>query len=316
MILRKIIASFLVILFVLLSIPNFLIYALSRSYLNTDFYRREDVISGTYDFVVDKTVSVLRSNSEMFKGYFQSDELKTQIDKVFTKQIFGSVLADFANQIDLYKQNSGKPMTLSLKVLRTNLLTVSNNLVYQIYQNLPTCSNEELVNAIYHNQAPQCVPKSMPYDQVVKPIKDNFENSIYNVVPEELSNVDQAVPIKVLVNIEQYKTWSFLILVILMGLLVLVVYGKTSSIVAYIGNGFLFGGVLGYVFAYGLGIEVTGLAAAQIKEARTMEFLKFLMNFSLVEIQKMALMFVGVGVLLWVIRFILKRTVEAKEKKG
>ena len=143
----------------------------------------------------------------------------------------------------------------------------------------------------------------------------NFENTIYNVVPEELTNVDQAIPLKVLVNIETYKTWSFLVLLLLMALMVVFVYGKTSTVVAYIGNGFLFGGALGYAFAYGLGVEVAALAAEQIKDSRTMEFLKFLVNFSLLEIQKLALMFVGVGILLWIIRFILKRTVEAKDKK-
>ncbi len=312
MMLRKIFGSLLVVLFVILAIPNFLIYGLSRTYLDTDFYRSEEVIKGSYDFVVDKTVEVLREDSEMFKGYFQPAELKTKIEQVFTEKIFSAILVNFADQIDQLQQNSDQSMTISLKVLRENLLTVANNLTYQIYQNLPTCSDADLVKAVNSNQAPQCVPKNLPYDQVVKPINDNFEAAIYNQIPEELSNLDSAVPVKVLIDIEKYKQWSFLSLVIVLSLIVLVVYGKTSSIVAYIGNGFFLGGIAGVIFSYALELQISSNVAEQISDPRIVQFLILVLGFLLAEVQKMSLMFVAVGVILWIIRFILKRTVEAK----
>jgi hypothetical protein len=109
-------------LFVLLSLPNFLIYGLSRTYLNTDFYRREDLNKGVYNYVLDQTVTVLRNESEMFKGYFDREELRVQIEKVFTVQIFSETLADFANQLDVYKKNTDKPLVISLKTFRENFL--------------------------------------------------------------------------------------------------------------------------------------------------------------------------------------------------
>lgn len=312
MFLRKILGSLLVIMFVLLAIPNFVIYALSRTYLNPEFYNRGEVVTGSYDYVVDKTVEVLRSGSTMFNGFYPPEQLKPQIEKVFTKTIFASILSDFSTQLDAYIENPTSTMTLSLKVLRQNLLTVSNNLIYQIYQDLPTCSDDDLASMFRNSGVPQCVPKSAPYDQVVKPIKDDFENAIYNGVPEELSNVEQVIPLKMLVSFEQLKVWSFLVLVILLGLIVLVVYGKTSVIVTYIAKGFLFAGVMGYLFAYGLGVEVATIVASQSHDASTLQFLRFFTDFGLLEIQKIALMFAGVGVLLWVIRIILIGTVEMK----
>jgi hypothetical protein len=311
MLLRKIGASFLVMLFVLLSLPNFLIYGLSKTYLSTDFYRREDVTKGVYDFAIDMTVSALRKDSEMFTGYFDRDELDDQIRKVFTQKIFSTVLTDFANQIDNYKKDPEKPLVISLKVLRENLLTVGNNLTYIIYQNLPTCSDADLLAAISSEKAPECVPKNIPYDQVVRPINENFETTIYNEIPEELSNIDQAVPIKALVNIEQYKNLSFLVLVVILALIVLMVYGKTSTILSYIATGFLLSGVLGYGFGYALG-NLNNMASEQIGDERVFQFFQYILSFLVVDMQRMALMFAGVGVLLLVMRFVLKRTVEDK----
>lgn len=299
-------------LFVLLSLPNFFIYGLSRTYLNTDFYRREEVSTGVYNFVVDQTTSVLRQESEMFRGYFEGDELKTQIEKVFTKTIFTTVLNDFAAQIDNYKKNPNQPLVISLKVLRENLLTVGNNLTYLIYQNLPTCSDAELLDSITSEKVPECVPKNVPYDQVVKPINENFEATIYNEIPEELSNIDQAVPIKTLVDIEHYKNISFLVLVAILALIALMVYGKTSTIVAYIGTGFFLAGALGFGFGYALNL-LPGMANMQLSDPAFVSLFAFILNFLVVEVQRLALMFVGVGVLLWVIRFVLLRTVEDKK---
>jgi|GEM_PF-6014331 len=312
MLLRKIGASLLVMLFVLLSLPNFLIYGLSKTYLSTDFYRGEDLNKGVYNYVLDQTVTVLRNESEMFKGYFDRGELRAQIEKVFTAKIFSDTLGDFANQLDDYKKNSDKSLVISLKTFRENLLTVGNNLAYLIYQNLPTCSDAELLTLISaKNAAPECVPKSLPYDQVVKPINDNFENTIYNQIPEELSNIDQAVPIKALVEIENYKNFSFILLVVVLALIGLIIYGKTSTIVAYISAAFLLGGGLGYAFSYML-INLPSITNMQFSDESSLEFFQFILNFLIVEIQRLSMMFVVVGAMLLLIRFVLKRTVETK----
>lgn len=311
---RKLLASFLVFLFVIVAVPNFFIYALSKTYLNTDFYKNTSLAKGVYEFVLDKTTDTLQSQSDAFKGYFKKDELKKQIGQVFTQQIFSEVLNDFANQLEAYKKNPDKPMILSLKLLRQNLLTVSNNLVYIIYQDLPTCSNADLA-AMKRESIPSCVPKGANYDQVVKPIMGEFESSIYNSVPEELGNIDKAVPLQLLVSIENYRNISFICLIVLIGLITLVLWKPISLIVAYVGSAMLFGGVTGLAMSYVLD-NIFSYVTIQKGDPKILDLMHFLLKFIAEEMGRLAWLFVIVGVALLVIKFVLSRTVDSSNSNS
>ena len=290
MIIRRILASFLVFLFVIVSIPNFFIYSISRSYLDTDFYKREDLRSGVYDFVVDKTVSILQDNSEMMKGYFSPAELKIQIEKVFTEKVFTGILDDFSVQLDKYKQNTGSSVVLSLRVLRDNLLTVSNNLAYIVYQNLPSCAADAEPMKMGGKKAPSCVDRSVSYEDVVRPIISDFETTIYNNIPEEMANFDKVIPLQALVQAENLRNISFLILLVILVLIVLVIFSSTSVIVAYIGNGFFLSGLVGYAVGSSLMMGLGGLKE-QLEDVRSQQFLYFLFNFLTEEIKRLSLLF-------------------------
>lgn len=310
--LRKFAASLLVLLFVAWSIPNFFIYSFSKTYLDTNFYQKDKFVDGVYTFAVDRTVELLRQDSDLFKGYFDSNELRTQIQKVLTRQIFVNTISDFAKQIDAYKLDQTKPLVLSLRQFRENLVTVSHNLTYLIYQNLPTCSDDDLAKALRNNSVPECVPPNAPYDQVVKPINDSFEASIYNEIPEELSNFDKAVPLDLLVNVEKYRNASFLVLVVIMALIVLVVYGKTSTILAYLSAGFILGGGIGYLFAMGI-LQILNSSNVKFSDEDVKKFVELLFTFVTSEVQKLALIFVVVGIALLLMRLVFKRTVEVEK---
>lgn len=313
MIIRRILASFLVFLFVLASIPNFFIYSLSKTFLDIDFYKRDDLRTGVYDFAVDKTVDILQANSDMMSGYFKKDELKKKIEEVFTKKTFGGILDDFVGQLEKYEQNPDTKLVLSLSVLRENLLTVSNNLAYQIYQNLPSCSGDVNLQNLSSDKAPSCVPKNVSYEDVVKPITSNFETTIYNNIPDEMANIDKVVPLQWLVQAENYRNLSFLILIVILIMIVLVVFSSTSVIVSFIGTGFLLSGMVGYAIGSSFTIGLDKLKE-QIGDARAQEFLTFLFNFVADEMKRLSLLFLVVGVALLIIRFILKRTVDQKNK--
>ncbi len=312
MIIRRILASFLVFLFVIVSIPNFFIYSISRSYLDTDFYKREDLRSGVYDFVVDKTVSILQDNSEMMKGYFSPAELKIQIEKVFTEKVFTGILDDFSVQLDKYKQNTGSSVVLSLRVLRDNLLTVSNNLAYIVYQNLPSCAADAEPMKMGGKKAPSCVDRSVSYEDVVRPIISDFETTIYNNIPEEMANFDKVIPLQALVQAENLRNISFLILLVILVLIVLVIFSSTSVIVAYIGNGFFLSGLVGYAVGSSLMMGLGGLKE-QLEDVRSQQFLYFLFNFLTEEIKRLSLLFLLVGVALIMIKFVLNRTIELRK---
>ncbi len=308
MVLRKIAAFFLMMVFVTASVAHFFLYALDRTYLNVDFYQREDVVNVSYDFVVDQTVKVLRSESDMLQAYFDREELTGQMKKVFTVKIFSTMLKDFATQFDEYKTDTSKPLVVSLRLLRENLLTLSNNLVYQIYQELPVCTAEQIAELVADESLiPKCVPENMPYDKVVRPINRAFEDVIYSQIPEELSNIDEAGPVRIFVEIGHYRYLSFLVLIAVLALLALVVYGKISTLLAYLAAAFVQAGGIGYFMTWTLSLfDITS------GDERTGVFIKSMLGFLLAEIQKLSILFVGVGVLLLVIRFILRNTIESK----
>lgn len=311
MIIRRLLASFLVLVFIVASVPNFFIYALSKTFLDTDFYKRDDLQTGVYDFAIDKTVDVMQENSEMMKGYFTEADLKTDIQSVFSKKVFAEIINDFAGQLEKYKENPETKLVLSLKLLRENLLTVSNNLAYKIYQRLPTCSDDITLNQLRSNSVPACAPKNLSYEDVVQPITDNFENTIYTNIPEEMSNLDKVVPLQALVQAESYRNWSFIILIVILVLIVLVIFSNTSVTVGYIATAFFFSGAGGYL----IGSSFSNLldnAKTQIGDARAQQFIYFLLNFISEEVKHLSLMFLIVGVALYVIKFILKRTVDQK----
>jgi hypothetical protein len=309
MLFRKLLASFLVFLFVVVAIPNFFIYALSKTYLNTDFYKRSDLADGVYEFVLDKTATAMQSESKALSGFFKQDELKKQISQVFTKKVFSEVLTDFSNQLAVYKQNPGKPLVLSLKLLRENLLTVSNNLAYLIYQDLPTCSNAELID-LKVDTIPSCVPKQANYDQVVKPILDDFQTSVYGAVPEELGNIDKAVPLQLMVDIENYRNLTFLALIVLIGLITVVLWKPISLIVSYVGTAIFLGGAAGLGISYVLD-NLLSYANVQSNDPKLVELLHFFLGFLAQEMSRLAWLFLVVGLALYLIKFVLIRTVDS-----
>ena len=312
MLFRKLLAAFLVCLFVVVAIPNFFIYALSRTYLNTDFYKRSDLATGVYDFVLEKTTDSMQDESKMLKGYFTKEELKKQISAVFTENVFRDVLNNFADQLAIYKQNPEKPLILSLKLLRQDLLTVSNNLAYIIYQDLPSCSEGEMaldkVTAV-----PICAPKDVGYDKVVRPVLSDFENTVYNAIPEELGNIDKAVPLHFMVEIENYRNISFVILLILISMITLVLWNPISLIVGYVGSAFFLGGAAGLGISYMLD-NLLNYVNLQVTDPKVLDLIHFLLKFVSAEMSQLAWFFFLLGLALAAIRFVLVRTIDSKRQ--
>lgn len=305
MFLRKLFAAFLVFLFVIAAIPNFFIYALSRTFLDTDFYKRQDLSNGAYEFVLDKTTIALQNQSKAVNGFFRKDELKKQIATVFSKKVFSNILTDFANQLEIYKQNPEKPLGLSLKLLRDNLLTVANNLAYAVYQDLPSCSETPTQKELL----PSCLPKNTNYDVVVKPLLADFESAVYNAVPDQLDNIDKAVPLHLMIDIADYRNISFAILIGLIALIAIALWKPISSIVSYMATAFLLSGSVGLLMGYFLE-NVFENAMLKNDDAKMIELLKFLLSFMSAEIIRLAGLFLVVGLALMLIKFILRRTVD------
>ncbi|MGL5830766.1 MAG: hypothetical protein ACRCZE_01310, partial [Candidatus Altimarinota bacterium] len=192
MFLRKTLAGFMVILFIIVSLGAFTVYALSRTVFEPTFYS-EKIVDGSYDLVVNTSTKQLLNNSQEIKGYFTEGELKGEIEGVFTKKIFAEIMADFAEVLEEVKAAPNENAKLSLVVLRESLLTVVNNLIYKIYQELPACADGSL-GGVSDDGIPECVPEGVGYDVLVGPLLSNFEAGVYQGIPEELNEVNKIVP--------------------------------------------------------------------------------------------------------------------------
>lgn len=312
MFIRKILGSILVLAFVLLAIPNFILYGISRTYLNEEFYQGDEIVSKSYDFVINKTVHILRENSSMFSGYFSEDSLRDEVENVYTKEIFSETLFDFADQLISIKDGENDAIKIDLSSLKQNLLTVSNTLTYRIYQELPTCTDSELIDVLSNVEPPQCIIADIPYDKMIRPISENFNATVYNNIPDELSGLEGLIPVNFLVKIDFYKNLFFILLIIIIALISLIVSDKLSVIVSFISQGFFFGGLLGLFSSIFMFSQLGVVIMAQIDDQITMNFLEFLINFLSDKIQEMSILFILVGVILWLIKFILNRTIENK----
>lgn len=314
MFLRKTLAGFLAILFVLVSMAAFGVYALSRTVFEPTFYS-EKIVDGSYDLVVNTSTTQLLNNSEEINGFFTKDELKEEIERVFTKKIFAEVMLDFANLLEQVKERPNENAKLSLVVLRESLLTVVNNLIYKIYQELPACVGSDL-GSFDGDGIPQCVPEGMDYDVLVGPLLNNFETGVYQGIPEELNEVNRIVPGHVLQNIELAKNAIFITLLIILALMALVLYQPISLIVSFIGWSFLLSGFLGLLMSTQSSTLINTIRWDIDPSAKeeVMKYFEYLFNFVFLEIQKIAMIFAIFGLALLVIKFVLRRTVDTQKK--
>ncbi len=312
MFIRKILGFILVLAFVLLTIPNFILYGVSRTYLNEEFYQRDEIVSKSYDFVINKTVNILRKNSSMFSGYFSEDILRNEVKNVYTKEIFSETLFNFVDQLIAIKNGKSNTIKIDLNSLKQNLLTVANILTYRIYQELPTCSDSGLSDVLSSIEPPQCIIANIPYDRMIRPISENFNATVYNNIPDELSGLEGLIPVGFLVKIDFYKNLLFIFLIVIIALIALTVSDKLTIIVSFISQGFLFGGILGVIFSTLMFSQLGFVINAQIGDEITMKLFEFLIGFLQDEIQRMSILFILVGMILWLIKFILNRTIENK----
>ena len=99
MVIRKIFGYFLVFLFILVSLPAFLTYSLSKTFLNPAFYS-DSVIGVFYDFALNVTTKNLYQKDPTLRRHFQENELLKEIQASFPVGQFHKIMADFGQQLE------------------------------------------------------------------------------------------------------------------------------------------------------------------------------------------------------------------------
>lgn len=307
---RRGFAGFFVFLFVVFSMPTFLIYAVSNTFLKPTFYQGQ-VSDGTYHFLVSFTSKRLLDSDKVIFEHFNQSDLEREMETVFPVQLFHKVVDDFSKQLEAVRLNPRRPMVLSLKVFRESLLTFAHNLSFRLFESFPKCKGGEIPD--HDTQGlPTCVPNGVEYNLVAAPFAQQFEASVYSVVPEQMqidlnaaqgqSNVTPASLLDLIVMVRSVAYGSLLFLLVVVSYLV---YKPFSLIAKFLGFAFFISGALGFLFAYGL-VSIPHYVFGQMTlpgdAVDVSSFIEYLFSFVTAEVQKVSLIFMGLGAILILVR--------------
>ena len=321
---RRVLAGLLIFLFIVVSLPTFLFFGISNSFLRPSFYGGQ-VADVTYNFMLDETAKNLLARDAIIASFFNESDLKSEMVTVFPSSLFTGIFTDFFTQISALKTNPDMPVTVSLKVFRESLLTFANNLSFKLFQKLPICISGQIPEEDMRG-LPTCVPAGAEYNQIVAPFTQRFDATIYSVVPEQIQ-VDLSAPMgqsgltpALMLKWFMYAKYIFYgTLLALLVLIALLVYSPFSLVVKYEGIAFAFSGIAGYLLSLCISfipdLMITDVNIAGAGSADLHQFLQYMVSFISVESQKVALIFLALGAMLILLRLFLRRQYNDKKSE-
>jgi hypothetical protein len=310
MFVRRAFAGFFISLFVVFTLPTFLLFGLSNSVGKASFYDGP-VMDQAYDLLIRITAVNLIRTDPVVEKYFNESQLKAAIMEVFPLELFKGMVKDFSGQLEELKENPEKPLVVSLKNFREGLLTFANNLSYKLFQALPICKGGE-IPAEDVQGLPTCVPEGVEYNVVAAPFAKQFETSVYAAVPEQMQ-IDlnaamgkSGLTMAAVVNV--FLMAKYVLYGILMGLLVIIallVFSPFSLIAKYEGIAFVGSGIAGYLLSVCLyqlpDYLVNSVGVPDFRE-EILQMAKSTVSYIVAESQKMALVFLALGAVLILVR--------------
>jgi hypothetical protein len=314
--LKRLLAGLVIFIFIVVSLPTFLFFGISNTFLKTSFYQGQ-VADRAYDILVTATARKLLEKDEIIKAFFTESDLKADIMAVFPVGLFKAIITDVTTQVENVKNNNTGELNISIKVFRESLLTLANNLSFKLFQKLPICmggqSPENDLKGL-----PTCIPDDAEYNEVAAPFTRRFESAVDMAFHDEKIKVDlnaslgqEGVTIANMVKGLSYvKNVLFAVLLTLLVLIAILIYKPFSLIMQYEGIAFAFAGITGYLLSLGLGIIPRYLVSKDgfdSVQPEMQEFTVYIMSYVIAESQKIAMTFLALGAVLILIRVFLKQ---------
>lgn len=310
MFIRRAFAGFFITVFVFFALPTFLLFGLTNSVGKSSFYDGP-IVDQAYNLLIKITSLNLIKTDPIIAKYFTESDLKSAITEVFPIQTFREMVQDFAGQVEKLKENPERPLVVSLKTFRAGLLTFANDLSYRLFQKLPVCGGGEIPSEDVQG-IPTCVPAGVEYNVVAAPLSKQFESSVYSAVPEQAQfDLNAAMGqsgLTMAAVVDAFLMAKYVLYGILLGLLVIIallVFSPFSLIAKYEGIAFVLSGVSGYFLGAGLsGLPDYLLANSDIPDYKedVLLMVKNVASSISAQCQKMALVFLALGVVLILVR--------------
>lgn len=315
MIIRRVLAAFLVFIFIAVSAAAFLVFAVSNTFLRTSFYE-EDLRDPAYNFLVDTTVSSIEESDGPIARYFLEEELKEEVEGVFPKELYDRTVREIVEEVKTLGDDPEQPLTFRLSTYRESLLTLAHNLAFRMFQTLPTCAPEEIPRE-GGDGLPSCVPLGVDYGDISNDLSAQFEKDIYAAVPEQGQfDVKSAfgeyglTALNVFIGLDTVRVFFYGVLLVLLVLIALLIYRPFTKVLFMEGLAFTLSGVVGLVLSFVVlmipqTIDIQGNSAAMRQSL--VELVESMAGFFSGEIQKGALVFLATGIILLSVRYFMKK---------
>ncbi len=324
--LRRIVASFLIFLFVVVALPTFFVFGLNRTFLDPNFYG-ETVVSPAYEVLMNAVAHNIYAKDPVIQKHFKEEDIRKVVVETVPLDLFKVSMKGFSNDLEQVKARPEHPLTFDLKPYRSSLVKISQRLAIHLFQALPQCKSNELPEFTEEGIA-TCVPGGTNYEVVAGPLSKQFETGVLNALPDtvDLSLArDQSGSMFtfVLSSADKVRFYGIGALMVLIVLIAFVLYKPFTTIVRYEGVAFLFSGFLGFLMSLGLG-EVpvwlvqmyasknVGVVKSLGGELVLVKYFQQIFSQFTGEIQKISFVFLALGAVLLFIYFFFLR-VDAKK---
>ncbi|MEZ4087044.1 MAG: hypothetical protein R3B71_01730 [Candidatus Gracilibacteria bacterium] len=314
MIFRRVLAAFLVFVFIAVSAAAFMVFAVSNTFLRASFYE-EDLRDPAYDFLVSTTVSSIEESNGPIGKYFLEEELQEEVEGVFPKELFDKTVREVIEEVETLKDDPEQPLTFKLNTYRESLLTLAHNLAFRMFQTLPTCGEGELPRE-NSDGLPSCVPSGIEYGDIADDLSMQFEKDIYAAVPEQgqfdiVSAFGEAGlgVFSVLVQLDSIRAAFYGILLVLLALIALLIYKPFTRVLMQEGLAFTLSGLVGLIVGFAITLFVPMIMEQRLGDLYTPSLnnlMSHMMGLFSGEVYKAGAIFLITGVILLVVRHIMK----------
>jgi hypothetical protein len=316
MLFRRAVIWFLIFVFVFVSLPVFLFYGISNTFLKESFYSGSAAESA-YQLIVNLTADKMLAADKLLQEKYNQETVRAEIRNVYTLPMFVKVAADFGKQVGGLRENPQKVLVVSMKQYRDSLLTVVNKLAYRVVKEISICKPGELPQ-VNVSLLPTCVMSDVSYEQVAAPLSAQFEATTYMIPIKEQIQVDlnasvgqSGMTIAMLYSsVEKIKLILYAVLIFVLAMIGLLSYRTLGALVKYEGTVFMIGGAMGYLLSFGLltvPMVIVDDLKIQVAKVDVVRFLGDIMGLVSVECQKVSLIFFALGAILLLLSFFVSK---------
>lgn len=176
---RKVLAGFLVFIFIVLALPVATLFGFYKTFLDEDFYKGE-LLDGVYEMWIDTIPSDVEWEEQF--GTLDRDQFIVMLREVYSSEDLVSVVEEIEEQISDAKFNEKNVLYLDIPFdwMREKAPVLAESIAEIVISDLEPCESIEEFDVNQHN----CIPEGVLASTVKDGIKIDLERQILIDIPE------------------------------------------------------------------------------------------------------------------------------------